>query len=83
MAGPDGFGSSFYKKFSGILSPLLLRTISNTVEKKILPKMLYKSNISVILKRRREDLKNSEDSVPLLHLITSFGRISGLINWSE
>lgn len=52
VTGTDGFGCRFYEMLSGILATLLLRMISISTEKK--PKTLYESNISVILKKRRE-----------------------------
>uniref|UniRef100_A0A3B3E0S0 Reverse transcriptase domain-containing protein n=1 Tax=Oryzias melastigma TaxID=30732 RepID=A0A3B3E0S0_ORYME len=53
-AGPDGFGSEFYKKFCDTLAPLCLRMIHHSIKENILPKTLYEANISLILKKGRD-----------------------------
>lgn len=53
-AGPDGFGCEYYKRFSDIFVPLLLRMITNSKKDKALPKTLYEANIFLILKNGKE-----------------------------
>lgn len=54
-AGPDGFGCEFYKRFCDTLAPLLLRMSSASKSGSALPKTLYEANISIILKKGREE----------------------------
>ncbi|KAA8595779.1 hypothetical protein FQN60_011070, partial [Etheostoma spectabile] len=57
--GPDGFTIEFYKCFSKELSPLLLRMFKHAVSVGQLPQTLYKANISLILKKGRNELDAS------------------------
>uniref|UniRef100_A0AAQ5XLH4 Reverse transcriptase domain-containing protein n=1 Tax=Amphiprion ocellaris TaxID=80972 RepID=A0AAQ5XLH4_AMPOC len=54
-AGPDGFSAEFYKKFCDILAPLLLRMINESKCNAKLPKTLYEANISLILKKGKDE----------------------------
>ncbi len=54
-AGPDGFCCKFYNKFSNTLAPLLLRMVSNSKREGTLPKTFYEANISLILKKGRDE----------------------------
>lgn len=46
--GPDGFGIELYKKYSGKLTPLLLRIFAHSLETQKFPSTLYIANISLI-----------------------------------
>lgn len=54
-SGPDGFGIEFYKKFCDGLAPLLLRMMRDCKNRGVLPQTLYEANISLILKKGRDD----------------------------
>ncbi|KAA8589211.1 hypothetical protein FQN60_012576, partial [Etheostoma spectabile] len=57
--GPEGFTIEFYKCFSKDLSPLLLRMFKHAASVGQLPQTLYKTNISLILKKARNELDAS------------------------
>ncbi len=52
--GPDGFTIEFFKKFSDINSPLLLRMYKHSGDNFELPPTLYRANITLIPKARRD-----------------------------
>lgn len=54
-AGPDGFNAEFYKKFVDILACLLFRMINESKCNGKLPKTLYEANISLILKKGKDE----------------------------
>ena len=54
-AGPDGFGIEFYKAYVKLISPFLLRMFNYSVKEGILPESLYAANISLILKKGKDD----------------------------
>uniref|UniRef100_A0A3B3HLZ5 NACHT domain-containing protein n=1 Tax=Oryzias latipes TaxID=8090 RepID=A0A3B3HLZ5_ORYLA len=54
-SGPDGFGSEFYKNFCDDLAPLMLRMICDSKRRGKLPTTLYEANISLILKKGRDE----------------------------
>lgn len=56
MAGPDGFSSEFFSKFCDILAPLLIRIIINSKIDNVLPNTLYEANISLILKKNKDEI---------------------------
>lgn len=53
--GPDGYCAEFYKRFCDILGPLMLRMMCNSKNNGKLPKTLYEANISLILKKGRDE----------------------------
>lgn len=54
-SGPDGFGIEFYKRFAQTLSPLLLRMFNHSFGELKLPQSFYEANISLILKKGKEE----------------------------
>ncbi len=54
--GPDGFGCEFYKPFGSKLAPYFLRMINDSYENDRLLSSLYEANISVLLKRGKDDI---------------------------
>ncbi len=58
--GLDGFGAEFYQVFHDILTPLLLRMISDSVAKKTFPHSLAEANVCFVLKKGKDpmDLAN-------------------------
>lgn len=55
MAGPDGLSSEFFTTLYDILAPLLLRMIINSKKDNALPDTLYEANISLILKKNKDE----------------------------
>lgn len=53
--GPDGFGAEFYKAYSDVLAPILLRMINHSVENNVFPDSLYEANICLLLKKGRNE----------------------------
>lgn len=51
--GPDGFPIEFYKKFSALLSPLLVAVYNEAFEKGFLPLTLSQASISLLLKENK------------------------------
>lgn len=54
--GPDGFPVEFYKKFSGLLTPLLLEMLNESFTSSCLPPSLRQTSISLILKKNKDPL---------------------------
>ncbi len=52
--GPDGLGIDFYKAFIDDVAPLLLRMIKESIKNKKLADSLYMANISLILKKDKD-----------------------------
>ena len=52
--GPDGFPTEFFKKFSGILAPLLLNVYNESMEHGFLPTTLTQASISLLLKKGKD-----------------------------
>lgn len=50
-AGPDGFGIEFYKAYLDIIAPFMLRMFNHSISVGLLPETLYSANISLILKK--------------------------------
>lgn len=57
--GPDGFGAEFYKAYSAVLAPLILRMFNHAKVSGTLPSSLYHGVISLILKKDRDPLSVS------------------------
>ena len=55
-AGPDGFGIEFYKAYIDLVAPYLLKMFNHSIASGILPDSLYAANISLILKKGKEDI---------------------------
>lgn len=58
-AGPDGFGIELYEKISLKIAPLLLRMFNHSFSTQKFPSMLYKPNISLLLKEGRDKTEPS------------------------
>ena len=52
--GPDGFGAEFYKAYSTLLAPLILRMFNHSREAGSLTNSLYQGNIALLLKKDRD-----------------------------
>uniref|UniRef100_A0A3B1JFC8 Reverse transcriptase domain-containing protein n=1 Tax=Astyanax mexicanus TaxID=7994 RepID=A0A3B1JFC8_ASTMX len=57
--GPDGFSTEFYKAFCKQISPLLLRMFQDSIKNNKLPETLYLANISLFLKKDKEEVDPS------------------------
>lgn len=70
--GPDGFGADFYKAYSSLLAPLVLRTFNHSREVGSLTNSLYQDNIALLLKKDRDPMNvSSYRPVALLPLETT------------
>lgn len=54
-SGPDGYGIEFYKAYSDKVSPIMLRMFNHSIATGRLPESLYSANISLILKKDKEE----------------------------
>ena len=52
--GSDGYGAEFYKAFSTLVAPLILRMYNNSKENGSFPKALYHGRISLLLKKDQD-----------------------------
>ncbi len=52
--GPDGFAVEFYKAYSDLLIPILVRMYNDSFQKGQLPVTMYLASISLLLKRDRD-----------------------------
>ncbi len=69
--GPDGFGAEFYKAYSSLLAPLILRMFNRSWEVGSLTNTLYQGNIALLLKKDRDPTNvSSYRPVSLLPLET-------------
>lgn len=57
--GPDGFGAEFYKAYTSLLAPLILRMFNYSKVSGSLPGSLYHGVISLILKKDRDPMSVS------------------------
>lgn len=89
-AGPDGFSSEFFVKFCDILAPLLHRMVISSTKVHVLPNALFEANISLILKKDRDEtdpasyrpiaLQNFDRKVVTKILATRLKHLSSIIH---
>jgi hypothetical protein len=53
--GPDGFSFEFYKKYVDKIVPLMLRMFNHSFIKQKFPSSLYSANISLLLKKGKDE----------------------------
>uniref|UniRef100_A0A8D0AP61 Reverse transcriptase domain-containing protein n=1 Tax=Sander lucioperca TaxID=283035 RepID=A0A8D0AP61_SANLU len=53
--GPDGFSIEFYKAYSDKVAPIMLRMFNHSIVTRHLPESLYSANISLILKKDKDE----------------------------
>ena len=53
--GPDGFSIEFYKAYSDKVAPIMLRMCNHSIVTHHLPESLYSANISLILKKDKDE----------------------------
>uniref|UniRef100_A0A9J8AIQ2 Reverse transcriptase domain-containing protein n=1 Tax=Cyprinus carpio carpio TaxID=630221 RepID=A0A9J8AIQ2_CYPCA len=53
--GPDGFSFEFYKKYADKIVPLMLRMFNHSFIKQEFPSSLYSANISLLLKKGKDE----------------------------
>lgn len=57
--GPDGFPVEFFKKFSDLLSPLILSVFEESLATQLLPLSMCQAVISLLLKKGKDPLSCS------------------------
>jgi len=78
--GPDGFTVEFYKAYSNLLVPILVRMYNNSFQEGQLPSTLHMASISLLSKKDR-DPTSCGSSRPISLLIVDYKILAKLLSF--